>query len=130
MTAYMSYAKPIELAVVEYIATLPYYDPKHVDSSGTSALNEAMWNKASLKVVERMIWFGADVNHVTAAGDTVLGTYLYWNDPYDPDFVVSLLKAGFNPSLLSKSDLDLITPVLIQHQAEPSKSNSQNNQKI
>ncbi len=126
MTTYMSYAKPIELPVVEYIATLPYYDPKHVDSSGTSALNEAMWNKASLKVVERMIWFGADVNHVTAAGDTVLGTYLYWNDPYDPSFVLSLLKAGFNPSLLSKSDLELIAPVISQHQEEPSKFKPQN----
>jgi len=55
---------------------------------------------------------GADINHVTDKGDNILSVYLYWADPPSPEYIMTILRLGFNPDLLSPADYEKIEPFL------------------
>lgn len=96
-----------------------------VDKSGTTALIEAAWNKAPLSVILMLIEAGANVNHVTGRGDTLVGTYLYWNDTDDVQTKKSLkaiLRAGFDTKLLSKNDYTKIEDLIAEIENEKKES--------
>ena len=59
-------------------------------------------------MIELLLMQGANINHVTEKKDNIMGTYLYWSDPHNPDFVKALLRFGFDTNLLSSSDYEKI----------------------
>lgn len=116
----MSYAKGIDPLAVRNLLDQTYLEVDHVDKSGSTALTEAAWNKAPLSVILMLIEAGANVNHVTDRGDTLIGTYLYWNDTDDKDTkkgVKAILEAGFDTKLLSANDYAKIKDTILEFEA-------------
>ena len=106
---YLYCAKPANADIVKFIVSQPRFNIDHRNKFGYTALLCAANQSQSKDVIVALIDAGANVNHRSKMGSSVLGEYLYWTKPFDSEVVLSLLSAGFNPHALSKFDRHLIT---------------------